>query len=143
MTPEQLGTAVLSFAAWSVAGLVALFISRVAYKFMTPFDPVKELVEDRNVAVGASHGLFVIASGILLHGIISGEKLAIPWWQEGLYMFGLFVGGLVFLWLGRIALNLLISFDLDDEIHVQDNTAVGILEGCCYIGFAIIVHAAL
>ncbi len=143
MTPEQLGAAVLSFAGWSVAGLVALFISRLAYRLMTPFDPVQELVEDRNVAVGASHGLFVVASGILLHGIISGGKLPIPWWQEGLYMFGLFIGGLVFLWLGRISLNLLIRFDLDNEIHVQDNTAVGVLEGCSYVGFAIIVHAAL
>lgn len=143
MTPEELGMAVLSFAAWSTIGLVALFISRLVYRLMTPFDPVEELVDDRNVAVGVSHGMFVIASGILLHGIISGAKLAIPWWQEGLYMFGLFIGGLVFLWLGRVALNLLIRFDLDEEIHVNDNPAVGILEGCCYVGFAVIVHAAL
>lgn len=129
---------------WSVGGLVALFVARMAYKLFTPFDERKELVQDQNVAIGASHGMFLVASAIMLHGIIGGERLAgVVWWQEALLMLGLYLGGLVMLWVGRQALRVLVRFDLDEEIHIKDNVAVGLVEGCSYIGFAIIVHAAL
>lgn len=128
---------------WSVGGLAALFVARVAYQLITPFDARKELIEDRNVAVGVSHGLFLVAAAILLHGIIVGERMQVAWWYELLFSTGLYVAGLALLWLGRVALRLLSKFDLDEEIHVNDNPAVGLLEGCSYIGFAIIVHAAL
>lgn len=95
------------------------------------------------MAVGISHGMFLIAAAILLHGIIVGGRMAIAWWYEGLFMFGLYVAGLALLWLGRVALRLLSKFDLDEEIHVKDNAAVGVLEGCSYVGFAIIIHSAL
>ena len=134
---------VLTVLGWSFGGMAALFLARVAYQFITPFDAHKELVDDRNTAVGLSNGFFMIAAAILLHGIISGEKMAIAWYWEAAYSLGLYIAGLALLWLGRVALRLLAKFDLDEEIHVKDNPAVGILEGCSYIGFAIIVHAAL
>lgn len=128
---------------WSVGGIVALFVARVAYELITPFDAHKELVEDRNVAVGFSHGFFMIAAAILLHGIIAGDRMPIPFGYEVLLSAGLYIAGLALLWLGRVALRMLAKFDLDEEIHVKDNPAVGLLEGCSYVGFAIIVHAAL
>ena len=134
---------VVNILSWSLGGLAALFVARLAYQAMTPFDARKELVEDRNMAVGISHGMFLIAAAILLHGIIVGGRMAIAWWYEGLFMFGLYVAGLALLWLGRVALRLLSKFDLDEEIHVKDNAAVGVLEGCSYVGFAIIIHSAL
>lgn len=143
MDTTAMTTLVINVLGWSVGGLAALFVARIAYNMITPFDAHKELVEDRNTAVGFSHGFFMIAAAILLHGIIQGEPLNLPWWYEALFSSGLYVAGLALLWLGRVALRLLSKFDLDEEIHVKDNPAVGLLEGCSYVGFAIIVHAAL
>ncbi len=134
---------VLNILGWSLGGLVALFVARIAYQAITPFDARKELVEDRNMAVGISHGMFVIAAAILLHGIIVGERLAVAWWYEVLILVGLYLAGLALLWLGRVVLRIFSKFDLDEEIHVKDNPAVGVLEGCCYVAFAIIIHSAL
>lgn len=143
MDTATMTTLVLSVLGWSAAGVVALFLSRIAYQLITPFDAHKELVDDRNTAVGISNGFFMIAAAILLHGIISGEPMQLAWYWEAAYSFGLYVAGLALLWLGRVVLRLMAKFDLDEEIHVKDNPAIGILEGCSYIGFAIIVHAAL
>ena len=143
MATEQIGILVAQILAWSVAGLVALFVARIAYKLFTPFDERKELVEDKNAAVGASHGMYLIGAAIILHGLIDGGRTAATWWEDLLLTGGLYLMGLVLLWLGRLALKLLVRFDLDEEIHVKDNVAVGLVEGCSYIGFAIIVHAAL
>lgn len=143
MDTAMMTNLVLNVLGWSAGGVLALFLARVAYQLITPFDAHKELVEDRNTAVGVSNGFFMIAAAILLHGIISGEKMEIAWYWEVAYSVGLYVAGLALLWLGRVVLRLLAKFDLDEEIHVKDNPAIGILEGCSYIGFAIIVHAAL
>lgn len=143
MDTTAMSTLVMTVLGWSVGGLVALFIARIAYNAITPFDANKELVEDRNTAVGISQGFFMVAAAILLHGIISGERMEIPFWYEVAFSTGLYVAGLALLWLGRVALRILSKFDLNEEIHVKDNPAVGVLEGCSYIGFAIIIHAAL
>ncbi len=134
---------VLTILGWSVGGLAALFLARIAYQLITPFDAHKELVDDRNTAVGFSNGFFMIAAAIILHGIITGERMPIPWWYEASFSAGLYVAGLALLWLGRVVLRALSKFDLDEEIHVKDNPAVGLIEGCSYVGFAIIIHAAL
>lgn len=143
MTTEEIGMMVLAVLGWSLAGLVALFVARMAYKLFTPFDERKELTEDKNAAVGASHGMYLIAAAIILHGLIDGDRLAQTWWEDALLTAGLYLLGLVLLWIGRMALRLLVKFNLDEEIHVKDNVAVGLVEGCSYIGFAIIVHATL
>lgn len=143
MNAEQIGMLVLQYIGWSLGGIGALFVARLAYHLMTPFDPRKELCEDQNAAVGASNGMFMVAAAIILHGLIVGEKIVQAWWQDLLLMVGMYLLGLAMLWLGRIALRLLVRFNLDEEIHVKDNLAVGLIEGSSYIGFAIIVHAAL
>lgn len=143
MTPEQMGMLVVTILGWSVSGLLALFVARIAYSVITPFDTKKELLEDRNMAVGISQGMFILAAAIILHGVIDGERMPVAWWYEILFMTGLYFAGLGLLGLGRLVLRLLAGFDLDEEIHVNDNPAVGVLEGCSYVGFAIIIHSAL
>lgn len=144
MSSDQIAMGLAQVLAWSVAGLVALFVSRMAYKLFTPFDERKELTEDQNAAVGASHGMYIIASAIILHGIIVGDRIpGVTWWEELLLMVGLYLGGLVLLWIGRLVLRLLVKFDLDEELHIKDNLAVGLVEGSSYVAFAIIIHAAL
>lgn len=143
MTPAEMGTLVVSILGWSVSGLLALFVARMAYSVITPFDTKKELLEDRNMAVGISQGMFLIAAAIILHGVIDGERMPVAWWYEYLFMTGLFLAGIGLLGIGRLALRLLAGFDLDEQIHVKDNPAVGVLEGCSYVGFAIIIHSAL
>jgi uncharacterized membrane protein YjfL (UPF0719 family) len=143
MELEQLGRLLLQIFGWSLGGMVALLISRYAYQLIAPFDARKELIIDRNTAVGASKGMFLIASGIILHGIIVGEKLTQVLWQEVLYMLGIYLMSFIMLWLGRLALVKLSPFDFDEQIHIKDNLAVGIIEGCYYVAFAIIIHSAL
>jgi uncharacterized membrane protein YjfL (UPF0719 family) len=138
-----MGMLVASILGWSVSGLLALFVARIAYTVITPFDVKKELLEDRNMAVGISQGMFMIAAAIVLHGVIDGERMAVPWWYEFLFMGGLYLAGLGLLGIGRLVLRLLAGFNLDEEIHENDNPAVGIIEGCSYVGFAIIIHSAL
>lgn len=143
MTGQEMGTMVLSILGWSVGGLIALFIARIAYQVITPFDTRKELLEDRNTAVGVSQGMFILAAAIILHGVIEGERMAVEWWYEILFMGGLYFAGIGLLGVGRLALKLLAGFDLDEEIHVNDNPAVGLIEGFSYLGFAVIIHSTL
>jgi uncharacterized membrane protein YjfL (UPF0719 family) len=138
-----MGLLVGSILGWSAAGLAALFVARIAYTLITPFDVKKELLEDRNLAVGISQGLFLLAAAIILHGVIEGERMPVAWWYEFLFMGGLYLAGIGLLGIGRLVLRLLAGFDLDHEIHENDNPAVGVLEGCSYIGFAIIIHSTL
>ena len=143
MTIEQIGMMILQMVAWSLGGILALFVARIAYNIMTPFDAKKELCDDKNAAVGASHGMYIVAAAIILHGLIVGERVATEWYIEMGVMALMYVIALVMLWLGRVALRALVPFNLDEEIHIKDNLAVGLVEGASYLGFAIIVHSAL
>lgn len=143
MTGQEMGMLVLNILGWSVGGLLALFIARIAYQVITPFDTKKELLEDRNLAVGISQGMFLLAAAIILHGVIEGERMPVAWWYELLFMTGLYFAGIGLLGIGRLVLKLLAGFDLDEQIHVEDNPAVGLLEGFSYLGFAVIIHSAL
>ncbi len=143
MTGQEMGMLVLNVLGWSFGGILALFLARVAYTVITPFDVKKELTEDRNTAVGISQGMFMLASAIILHGVIDGERMPVAWWYEILFMSGLFLAGIGLLGIGRLALRLLIGFDLDEQIHELDNPAVGLIEGFSYVGFAVIMHSAL
>ena len=143
MDIEQFGLLLATILGWSVGGMAALLGAQFVYEALTPFNAKKELVEDQNAAVGVSKGLFMVAAGILLHGIIVGDKLAENWAVELGLMVGLYVVGLALLWLGRLVTVKLSPFDFNDEIHIKDNLAVGIIEGCTYVAFAIIIHSAL
>ena len=143
-----------SLIGWGAAGLVILFVARRVYDRITPYDLKKELVGDKNTAVGVSQGMFMLASAVIVHGTISADHVLIEkstmfevdltlWLQE----FGVTVVILALsfglLGLGRAILSRSLPFDFDREIHENDNLAVGLVEGFFYLAFAVIVHAAL
>ena len=139
----QIGTWLLNILGWSLGGIVAVMLARYAYRLITPFDVTKELVEDRNTAVGVSKGLFMVASAIILHGIVVGDKLADSLAVEVALVILYYLLGLLLLGLGRIMLVVTTRYDFNEQIHVKDNLAVGMVEGCMYIAFAIAIHSAL
>jgi len=136
----QIGTALLG---WSAGGILALFAARKMYDVMTPFDVQKELVEDKNLAVGASKSLYMVAVGIIIHGLMSGDKLSPDLMTEILYCVILLVVSFMLLALGRWILVKASSFDFDHEIHETQNTALGFVEGGWYVALAVIIHSAL
>jgi uncharacterized membrane protein YjfL (UPF0719 family) len=145
---------IASLIGWGVAGLVILFIARMVYDRITPFDLKKELVGDKNAAVGVSQGMFMLASSIIVHGMISADHVLIEkstmfevdmdlWLQEFGVTLVILVLSFSLLGLGRLFLSKTLPFDFDHEIHENDNLAVGLVEGFFYVAFSIIVHAAL
>ena len=145
---------IASLIGWGVAGLAILFIARMVYDRITPFDLKKELVGDKNAAVGVSQGMFMMASAIIVHGTISADHVLIDkstmfeveldlWLQEFGVTVVILVLSFALLGLGRFFLSKTLPFDFDREIHESDNLAVGLVEGFFYVAFAIIVHAAL
>lgn len=138
-----LGNQLLQIAGWSLGGMAALLLARYAYRLITPFDVSKELVEDRNTAVGASKAMFLIASGIMLHGILVGEKMADTLGMEIGVSAMIYVLCMILLGLGRMVLVATTPFDFNKQVHEADNLAVGLVEGAYYIAFAILIHSAL
>ncbi len=143
MELADLGPTILTILGWSVGGLFLLYVAGRIYELITPFDVRKELTRDRNTAVGVSKGGFLIACAIMLHGIISSERMNEAWWMEAVITVGVMVICFVLLWVARLVLVKTSRFDFDHHIHVADNLAVGLIEGCSYLAIAIIIHATL
>lgn len=143
MDVQQLGHLILQILGWSLGGMAALVMARYAYKVIAPFDVTAELIGDRNTAVGASKGMFQIAAAIILHGLVGGDRMASSLWTDIALVAGLFMLGLLLLWVGRIVLVAATSFDFNKQIHVEDNLAVGLIEGSYFIAFAVIIHGVL
>ena len=140
---QQLADLGIALLGWSAGGILALFAARKMYDVMTPFDVEKELVEDKNVAVGASKALYMVAVAIIIHGLLSGDKLSPDLMTEITYCILLLVGSFLILALGRWLLVKVASFDFDHEIHETQNTALGFVEGGWYVALALIIHSAL
>ena len=143
MDIAQLTDMSITLAGWSAAGIAALFASRKIYDLMTPFDVDKELVNDKNTAVGYSKALFMVAVAIILHGVISGDKSSPDLWVEVVNVVVLLAIALLILAIGRLILVKAARCDFDHEIHEVQNTALGLLEGGWYVALAIIIHAAV
>jgi len=143
MNIAQLTEMTLTLSGWSLAGIVALFASRKIYDFMTPFEVDKELVQDKNTAVGYSKALFMVAVAIILHGVISGDKTSPELWVEVVNVTVLLAVALLILAIGRLILVKAANCDFDHEIHEVQNTALGLIEGGWYVALAIIIHAAV
>ncbi len=143
MDMSQLTEMTVTLAGWSVAGIAALFASRKIYDVMTPFVVDKELIQDKNTAVGYSKALFMVAVAIILHGVISGDKVSNQLWVEAVNVGVLLSVALVILALGRLVLVKTTKCDFDHEIHEVQNTALGLVEGGWYVALAIIIHAAV
>ncbi|TXD33774.1 DUF350 domain-containing protein [Lujinxingia vulgaris] len=143
MDMAQLGQLITQILGWSLGGMAALVLARYAYKVIAPFDVNAELVGDRNTAVGASKGMFQIAAAIILHGLVGGDRMASTLWADIALVAGLFLLGLLMLWVGRVILVAATSFDFNKQIHEEDNLAVGLIEGSYFIAFAVIIHGVI
>ena len=98
------------------------------------FDNQKEIIQDRNIGMGAIEGGNHVAVGLITAGALSGE--------------GGLLSGAVFWVLGQVGLivaallyNKMTSFDLHHEIE-RDNTAVGVAFAGVFIGFGNIIRLA-
>ena len=98
------------------------------------FDNQKEIIQDRNIGMGAIEGGNHVAVGLITAGALSGE--------------GGLLSGAVFWVLGQVGLivaallyNKMTSFDLHREIE-RDNIAVGVAFAGVLIGFGNIIRLA-
>ena len=110
-----------------------------------------------NPAVGISQAGFYLAIGIIVHASVSGQvnyelftfidaenptRLMIL--GAELITTGIYVGlGLICLSYGRRVLDWLTPFDLNKEIVVDRNNAVGLVEGGFYVSMAVIIHGII
>ena len=98
------------------------------------FDNSKELLEDKNIALGAVEGSFYLGTGLILAGALQGEGsifTAIIFWL---------LGQAVFLLISKIY-NFITSFDFIGEIE-KNNTAVGFAFSGLLIAISNLIRAA-
>jgi uncharacterized membrane protein YjfL (UPF0719 family) len=118
-----LGIVLLNCSAWINDALV-----------FSKFDNEKEIVEDRNVGMGAAEGGNYVAVGLITAGAMSGEGGLLPglvFWLSGLV--ALIVAGLLY--------DKITSYDLHDQIE-KDNVAVGVAFAGVLVGFGNIIRLA-
>lgn len=112
------GTEVLLF---GLLAVVLLNVSRVINErvVLRKFQPMKEIVTDRNVGTGVVEAASHVANGLVLLGALSGEEvsllIAVVFWA--LAQVVLVVGALFYDWINPI--------DIHAEIE-RDNVAVGV-----------------
>jgi uncharacterized membrane protein YjfL (UPF0719 family) len=119
----SLGIVLLNLSAWVNDTVV-----------FSKFNNEKEIVEDRNIGMGAVEAGNYIAAGLITAGAMSGEGGLVPglvYWIAGLAT--LVVAGLLY--------DKITSYDLHDEIE-KDNTAVGVAFAGVLIGFGNIIRLA-
>ena len=127
---------VIGLVIFGVLGIVLLNLSawindKVVF---SKFDNEKEIVQDRNVGMGAVEGGNYIAVGLITAGAMSGEGGLLPglvFWISGLVM--LIVVGLLY--------DKITSYDLHDQIE-KDNVAVGVAFAGVLVGFGNIIRLA-
>ena len=131
-------TAIVMF----VVGQLALIAFSKIYNLITPYD-IHDEIEKDNVAVGVAFGGTLVALGIILMNGSSGDFVS---WGENLGKF-IFVscGALIVLPIFRYIMDkcLIPQYDLNNEIHNDQNISAGILESVMVVCFASIVFFAI
>lgn len=137
--PSQgLALDILSIGGYSFLGIVLLNFSRFVNDkvILRKFSNVKEIIEDRNIGVGAVQFGSYIATGLIIAGSIHGEG-------------GGYLTAFVFFLLGQLALiifsgiyNLITPFDIHDELE-KNNNAAGVAFGGTLVALGIIMLSAL
>jgi uncharacterized membrane protein YjfL (UPF0719 family) len=99
-------------------------------------DLIRELTADRNAGLGSVFAGYLVASGMLIHGVLSGEG-------------GGWLGALVFLALAQAVLLIagpvygrIVGYGLREQLR-RDNAAAGLAYGGCLVGIGIILGQLL
>ena len=97
---------------------------------------IRELSSDRNAGLGAVMAGYLIASGLLIHGVLAGQGGG---WLSTLVFLALAQG--VLLAVGPIY-GLVVGYGLRDQLR-KDNIAAGLAYGGCLIGIGTILGQVL
>ena len=127
---------VISLVVFGLLGIVLLNLSAWVNDTVvfSKFDNDREIVEDRNVGLGAVEGGNYVAVGLITAGAMSGEGGVLP----GL---AFWVAGLVALVVAGLLYDRITSYDLHDQIE-RDNVAVGVAFAGVLVGFGNIIRLA-
>ncbi len=105
------------------------------------FSVEKEIVQDRNVGTGFVMGGLLIATGLIIEGVMSGQSASYLLMLRDIVVY--WVAGQVLLILGGLLFQLLARYDVRKTIEDDDNTAAGISMGGYFVAVGIIMKAAL
>ena len=132
------GEDVLEVFLYTLVGIVALNVVRIIVNRLVlyKFDLEKQIVEGKNVGVGAVEFGTYIATGLLIGGAASGEGGGA---DVALAFFGM---GLVVLILFALFYQLTTPFDIHSQIE-GDNTAVGIALGSNLVAMGLVIFKAV
>lgn len=133
------GSDLLNTFVWCGVGMSMLLVSRVVNdKLLLPkFSNKKELVDDRNVGLGAVQAGSYIATALLIRASLSGE-VGGTFVEELMLSLVFFVIGQILLLLFSFVYQWTTSFDIHAELE-SDNPAAGVSLGGNLIGFGILL----
>jgi uncharacterized membrane protein YjfL (UPF0719 family) len=123
---------------WGFLGMGLLEISHVLNdRYLLPhFNNRKEIIEDRNLGTGAVEGCAFIASGLIIHTVLSGSSSGfIIDLISTIFYFA--VGQAAFIVFGRLYQKLS-TFDLHAEIEA-DNASAGIAFGLNLVAVGLLI----
>ena len=132
-----------------VLSLVILYIARVTYSLLSPFNLDEQLTKHDNKAVALSFGGFMVGVGVILVGIMQSPATEDPRNLDPLVydilstvFWGL--GGVVLLLVARFINDKLIfsRFNNAKELVTDRNVGTGAVEFGSFIGSAIIIYSA-
>lgn len=127
---------------YSFLGIILLNLSaRIVDKvILTKFDLRQEIIEDQNAGAGLLKGFIFIGVALILFGAITGESNDAI---SGIFTaIGYWVIGLIIMLLTSKIYNLMISYDLHQEIE-GDNVAAGLAFSGALLALSIIIMNAL
>lgn len=131
---------VLNFSMYACMSIILLNLSIIINDklILRKIDLKRELLEDRNIGVGALEASISISTGLIVYGAVSGDSLhqnidgvatTIIFWVIGMIMF----------FISTIVYNAILNFNLLEEIE-KDNFAVGVAYSGVIISIANLIR---
>ncbi len=134
---------VVNIATSGAAGIVLLRLGMfIGDKvILYSFSVEREIVEDRNVGAGFAVAGLLIASGLMIEGVMSGESASYLLMLRDIGVY--WAIGQVFLVVGGLLYQVLARYDVRKTIEDDDNTAAGVGMGGYFVAVGIIMKASL
>ena len=128
----------INVAIWSLVGIIFLNIARLINDrfILGKFSNVKEIINDRNVGVGAVEAGGYIGTALLLQAIVSGEQPDIVASIVGALIFFV-IGQLSFVGFGKVYQKVT-GYDIHAEME-RDNIAAGVSFGMTLVAVGVIL----